>query len=192
MITTTFGLDKKENLKLIKDFHNKAMLEHGDADSIIIPKMAYRPTGKTEVHISFFHSEISRGQDLFIEFTNRDNVPEDMERALYLWRFNPHFDEEYEKTEPAAVTGHIRYLVPVDELKLIKKYSISEPTVEAPIAPPVKTKKIETKTIETDFDLPDLSLDPPINEMTMLDLAAILLNKPVSKKEWLNNIIKNK
>lgn len=189
---TPYGLDKKENLRLIKDFHSKAMLEHGDADSIIIPKLAYRPTGKTDVHISFFHSEISRGQDLFIEFSNRDNVPEDINRTLYLWRFNPHYDEEYEKTEPDARTGNIRYLVPVDELKVIKKYSISEPTVAAPIAPPVKTKKIETKTIETDFDLPDLSLDPPINEMTMLDLAAILLNKPVSKKEWLNNIIKNK
>jgi hypothetical protein len=46
-------------LQFNKDFHKKAMLEHGDADSIIIPKMAYRPTGKTEVHISFFHSEIS-------------------------------------------------------------------------------------------------------------------------------------
>jgi len=189
---TTYGVDKKENLKLIKDFHSKAMLENGDADSIIIPKMAYRPTGKTEVHISFFHSEISRGQDLFIEFTNRDNVPEDINRTLYLWRFNPHYNEEYEKTEPDQRTGHIRYLIPVEELKVIKKYSISEPTVAAPIAPPVVTKKIETKTIETDFDLPDLSLDPPINEMTMLDLAAILLNTPVSKKEWLNQIIKNK
>jgi hypothetical protein len=192
MITTTFGLDKKENLKLIKDFHSKAMLEHGDADSIIIPKMAYRPTGKTDIYISFFHSEISKGQDVFIEFANRDNVPEDINRTLYLWRFNPHYDEEYEKTEPAAVTGHIRFLVPVDELKVIKKYSISEPTVEAPIAPPVKTKKIETKTIETDFDLPDLDSDPPINEMTIRDLAAMLLNKPVSNKEWLNQIIKNK
>jgi hypothetical protein len=189
---TTYGVDKKENLKLIKDFHSKAMLENGDADSIIIPKMAYRPTGKTEVHISFFHSEISRGQDLFIEFTNRDNVPEDINRTLYLWRFNPHYNEEYEKTEPDQRTGHIRYLIPVEELKVIKKYSISESTVAAPIAPPVVTKKIETKTVETDFDLPDLSLDPPINEMTMLDLAAILLNKPVSKKEWLNQIIKNK
>jgi len=184
--------DKRENGKRLREFHQPTFEKMGLVNPTLYGKLVYNPTGKSELYTSFFHSEISRGQDLYIEFTNRDNVPEDMERTLYLWRFNPHFDEEYEKTEPAAGTGHIRYLVPVDELKVIKRYSISEPIEEAPIAPPVKTKKIETKTIETDFDLPDLSLDPPINEMTMLDLAAILLNKPVSKKEWLNNIIKNK
>jgi hypothetical protein len=38
--------------------------------------------------------------------------------------------------------------------------------------------------------LPDPEKDPLISELTIRDLAAILLQKPVSNKEWLNNIIK--
>ena len=37
--------------------------------------------------------------------------------------------------------------------------------------------------------MPDPSTDPPLNEMTIRDLAAIMLKKPVSNKKWLNDII---
>ena len=69
-----------------------------------------------------------------------------------------------------------------DEFKVIKRYS-----QETIINPPK-----ETKAPIADFSLPNLEIDPPINEMTIRDLAAIMLGKPVSKKEWLNHIIKNK
>jgi hypothetical protein len=174
--------DKKENLKKFKEFHKNTMTELEVSDYSLIPKLAYRPSGKNELHVSFFYSEISKGQDIYLEFTDRNNVPEDPDRTLYLWRFNPHFEEEYEKTDPTAGTGHIRYLVPVDEFKIIMKYS-----PEAIINPPK-----EIKTPIADFSLPDPETDPPINEMTIRDLAAIMLAKPVSKKEWLNQIIKNK
>ena len=174
--------DKKENLKKVKEFHKATIENLGVSDYSLLPKLAYRPTGKTEKYVSFFYSEISKGQDVYLEFTDRNNVPEDPDRTLYLWKFNPHFEEEYEKTEPTEGTGHVRYLVPVDEFKTIKKYS-----PEAIINPPK-----ETKIPIADFSLPDPETDPPINEMTIRDLAAIMLAKPVSKKEWLNNIIKNK
>jgi len=179
--TTDSPEDKKENLRKLKEFHKITMTELGVNDYSLIPKLAYRPSGKTDLHVSFFYSEISKGQDVYLEFTDRNNVPEDPERTLYLWSFNPHFEEEYEKTDPTAGTGHIRYLVPVDEFKVIKKYSLDA----------VKPDK-ETKPAIADFSLPDPEIDPPINEMTIRDIAAIMLGKPVSKKEWLNNIIKSK
>ena len=37
--------------------------------------------------------------------------------------------------------------------------------------------------------LPDANLDLPISDLTIRDLAAILLKKPVSTKLWLNEII---
>lgn len=175
--------DKKENLKKLKEFHKNTMGELGVSDYSLIPKLAYRPSGKTDLHISFFYSEISKGQDVYVEFTDRNNVPEDPDRTLYLWKFNPHFEEEYEKTEPTAGTGHVRYLVPVEELKTIKKYS-----PEAIVNTPKET----VKKPALDFSLPNPETDPPINEMTIRDLAAIMLKKPVSNKEWLNNIIKDK
>lgn len=175
--------DKKENLKKIKEFHKVTMEKLGVSDYSLIPKLAYRPSGKTELYVSFFYSEISKGQDVYLEFTDRNNVPEDPERTLYLWKFNPHFEEEYEKTEPTEGTGHIRYLVPVEELKVIKKYS--------PEAMITTEKEVKLKPA-LDFSLPNPETDPPFNEMTIRDLAAIMLNKPVSNKEWLNNIIRNK
>lgn len=175
--------ERKENLKKIKEFHKATLAGLGVNDFSLLPKLAYRPSGKTEIHVSFFYSEISKGHDVYLEFTDRNNVPEDPERTLYLWKFNPHFDEEYEKTEPTESTGHIRYLVPVEELKVIKKYS---PEATITIEKEVKLKPA------LDFSLPNPETDPPINDMTIRDLAAIILGKPVSNKEWLNQIIKSK
>ena len=53
-------------------------------------------------------------------------------------------------------------------------------------------KEIKLKQSTLDFSLPDPDTDPPINDMTIRDLAAIILGKPVSNKEWLNKIIKSK
>ena len=175
--------DKKENLRKLKEFHKSTLIELGVSDYSLIPKLAYRPSGKTELHVSFFYSEISKGQDVYLEFTDRNNLPEDPDRTLYLWKFNPHFEEEYEKTEPTLGTGHVRYLVPTDEFKVIKKYS--------PEAI-VNTQKETIHKPISDFSLPNPETDPPFNEMTIRDLAAIMLNKPVSNKEWLNIIIRNK
>jgi len=180
--TATSPEDKKENLKKIKEFHKATIDKLGISDYSLLPKLAYKPAGKLEVHVSFFYSEISKGQDVYLEFTDRNNVPEDPERTLYLWKFNPHFEEEYEKTE-AASNGQHRYLVPVEELKVIKKYS--------PEAMINTEKEVKLKPA-LDFSLPNPETDPPINEMTIRDIAAIMLGKPVSNKEWLNHIIKSK
>jgi len=173
--TTEKPEDKREKLRKLREFHQPALDSIGESNAIFIPKMAYKPYGKTEVHISFFPSEISRGEDLFVEFTSRDLVPEDPDRRLYRWRFNPHFEEEYEKTEPTASTGHIRYLIPVEELEIIKSYN----TEEQP----------KPKEAEISFDLPDATTDLPIDQLTIRDLASILLASPVSHKQWLNEII---
>lgn len=174
--TTDKPEDKKERLRKLREFHQPTLDKHGVSDAIFIPKMAYRPYGKTDIHISFFASEINKGEDVYVEFTSKDLIPEDTERRLYRWNFNPHFQEEYDKTEPNPQTGHVRYLVPVDELVLIKRNPDPKPENE----------------VEEFDNLPDPNLDLPVNQMTIRDLAAILLKKPVSRKPWLNEIINNK
>jgi len=174
--TTDQSEDKKENLKKLRDFHKEAINELGVSVFFLLGKMCYHHKGKRV--ISFFHSEISKGQDIYVEFTNRYNVPEDPDRVLYRYKFNPFFEEEFERTPDD------RFIIPIDDLKIVKKYS---PEVI------VNNTQKETKK-ETDFELStlDSDKDPLISEMTIRDLAAILLQKPVSNKEWLNNIIKNK
>ena len=172
--------EKKENLQKLRAFHMPTLDKLGVSPSLLIGKMAYIPTGNLEVFVSFFHSELSKGQDIYIEFTDRNNVPEDTKRTLYLWRYNPYFLTEYQRTEE-QITNATRFYVPVSELKTIKSYV------------PGVVEKVEEKPKEEiimeDFDLPNPEIDPPINEMTIRDLAAIMLNKPVSKKDWLNIII---
>lgn len=177
-ISTTSSEDKKANLAKLREFHKNTIGEMGIDSYFLVGKMCYlSPRG--EKVISFFHSEISKGNDVFVEFTDRFNNPEDPDRTLYRWTFNPHFNEEYEKADPEDPTK-VRYLIPIDELKVIKKYS------------PTANIKTETETKSQDFGMPDPSTDPPLNEMTVRDLAAIMLKKPVSNKKWLNDIILSK
>lgn len=172
--------DRAENLKKLREFHKKTINDLGISSFYLLGKLCYNSPGKAgEKVVSFFFNEISKGQDVFIEFTNRYNVPEFAERTLYKWEFNPHFEEEYEKTNETDLSK-VRYLIPVDELKVIKSY------------PPTGETKIETETQVFDFGIPNPDLDPPLNEITIRDLAAIILGKPVSNKEWLNEIINKK
>ena len=161
--------DKREKLKKLREFHQKALDKLGASDALFIPKMAYRPYGKSDLHCGFFASELQKGEDIFLEFVSKELVPEDPARRLYKWTYNPHFAEEYDTTEPTQGTGHVRYLIPVDELTLIK------------------TDEEESLN---DFELPDANLDLPLDQMTIRDLAAILLKQPVSQKKWLNDLIK--
>ena len=165
--------DKREKRKKLQEFHQEALDKIG-SDLRFMPKMAYKPYGKKELHVAFFASEINKGDDVYLEFCSKEDVPEDPERTLYKWRFNPHFEEEYGKTEPNSQTGHHRYLVPVEELIVIKSYSET-------------TAKIQSEIV---FDeLPDSSDDLPMDQMTIRDYAAIHMSRPLSKKKWLNDLI---
>lgn len=163
--------EKREKIRKLREFHQKTFDDLGIPNAIFIPKMAYRPIGKSEIHIGFFANEINKGEDVFVEFCSKENIPEDPDRKLYKWKYNPHFHEEYDKTEPNAISGHVRYLVPIEELILIKD------------------NKVVEQTFQPEFNLPDAETDLPLDQMTMRDFAAIILREPISRKEWLNKLI---
>ena len=172
--TKTSNVNRQEKTEELKQYHDwKFKLIQEDAP-LFIPKCAYIPRGMSELHIGFFASEVKKGMDIYTEFTSIDLEPEDSERTLYKWRFNPHYDEEYEKTEPAA-NGHFRYLVPVSELVKIE----------------IEQQEIGGQAgLFPDFDeIMDPDTDAPISQMTIRDLAAILMSRPVSNKKWLNDLI---
>jgi hypothetical protein len=174
-LSTKSTVNRQEKTEeLIKHHQWKFDLLQEDGP-LFIPKCAYVPKGKSEYHIGFFLSEVKKGKNIYTEFTSIDLDPEDANRTLYKWRFNPHFDEEYDKTEPAA-NGQFRYLVPVSELVKIEF-----------------EKEPEQLALFPNFDeIMDPDADAPLSQMTVRDLAAILLQKPVSQKAWLNDLIKNK
>ena len=162
MSIKTAEKDPKEIREELKKFHQKKFDDNRIIDPVFIPKMAYKPSGKNELFIAFFPSELKKGVDLYTEFTSRDFTPEDPERKLYKWKYNPHYDTEYEKVPNKDGNDH-RYLIPVEELVVV--------------------------TEKAGFELPDPETDLPLDRLTIRDVAAIFLNKPVSKKQWLNDII---
>ena len=175
----TSGFNRKEKTEELMKYHQKVFNVLGVSNPLYIPKCAYRPYGKDELHMGFFKSELSRDQDIYTEYTSIALESEDPTRTLYKWKYNPFYDEEYETTEPNG-QGHVRYLIPVSELiKVTAEPKKTEPT------------KTEVEGLFPDFDgIMDADLDAPLSSLTVRDLAAILLQKPVSNKKWLNDLIK--
>ena len=175
----TSGFNRKEKTEELMKYHQKVFSALGVPNPLYIPKCAYRPYGKDELHMGFFKSELSRDQDIYTEYTSIALESEDPTRTLYKWKYNPFYDEEYETTEPNG-QGHVRYLIPVSELiKVTAESKKTEPT------------KTEVEGLFPDFDgIMDADLDAPLSSLTVRDLAAILLQKPVSNKKWLNDLIK--
>ena len=135
--------------------------------------MAYRQYGKDELYVSFFVNELKREADIYTEFVSRDYVSEDSNRTLWMWRYNPHWEEEYETTEPNDL-GHVRYLVPVSEL-----IKVNLPKEKMPVDPFLSFGE-------------NLMDDASIDEMTIRDFATIMTGRPLSTKSWLNNLISGK
>jgi hypothetical protein len=172
------GFNRKEKTEELVKYHQKVFDALGISSPLYIPKCAYRPYGKDDLYMGFFKSELSKGEDIYTEYVSIALESEDPTRTLYKWSYNSFYDEEYETTD-ANANGHVRYLIPVSELIKIKPETETE------------TKSTETQGLFPDFDdLMDSDLDAPLSSLTVRDLAAILLKKPVSNKKWLNDLIK--
>lgn len=171
--------DRKAKIVHLREKHQPIFDQLKTPDASFIPKFAYLPkTGANEKVIAFFPSEINKGHDVYTEFVSVDYEPEDAERRLWRWKYNPQFDTEYEKTQPHHVTGHVRYLIPVNELVHV---SLDTKPKETPVQP----------QNELSFPLPDPDQDCGMDQMTLRDYAAIHLRSAQSHKPWLNIMIQN-
>lgn len=171
--TKTEAVSIRDRVANLREKHQPIFEATGMPGALFFPKMAYRPRGKDELYVGFFASEFKREADVYTEFVSSEYYPEDANRTLWVWRYNPHWEEEYETTEPNNL-GHVRYLVPVSELS-----KVTMP----------KDKMPEDPFLSLGSELND---DAPIMEMTIRDFATIMTGKPLSSKSWLNKIITGK
>ena len=183
-LKTSVVTGRRAQVKELEQKHLKLFkLENLEKLPKFIPKMAYVPKTGDERVISFFPSEIMGGQDIYTEFVSRELVPEDSERRLWKWQFNPEYDTEYAKTEKHPATGHQQYLIPVAELIDVAELHLG---VKKEPEPPKEEEKgqLELK-MPTEGDLED----SPLSEMTLRDKIALEYKLPVSNKQWINKII---
>jgi hypothetical protein len=134
--------ERKKKVSELREEHQDYFQKIGNLNALYIPKMAYRPSGKDDLHVSFFPSELEKGEDIYIEFVSIDYDSEDPKRTLYLHKYNAHWKEEYELM--TSNSGFERHLIPVSELIVIND---------------ITSRKEETKTIFELEDLPNPDAD---------------------------------
>lgn len=168
---------KREKILELQKHHEELFKKERIANPKFIPRMAYKHEG--ELIIGFYPSEAKGGVDIYTEFCSRDYDPEDEERRLWKWIYNPNFAEEYVQSEAHPTTGDRRFLVPIDELvNITEHYEM--------LASQSAFKKIE------EFDeIPDQNSDLPLEGMTIRDFASVIWKEPVSHKMWLNKLIES-
>ena len=123
--------ERKAKVQELRKEHENYFQTVGSINALYIPKMAYRPSGKDELHVSFFPSELQKGRDIYTEFVSIEYDSEDPKRTLYLLKHNANWNEEYEVVTSSS--GFERHIVPVTELKVIndvtsRRSPIKEPT----------------------------------------------------------------
>ena len=158
------GLTKKDKIAELKTKHNKLFEKLGIDNPFYIPKMFFG----TPLSMPLFMSELKDGLDVYTEKVSKSFESEDATRTLYKWKHNPNWATSY-PTKPMMHGEGNMYLIPFTEL-----------------IPIVEEKK---KDPVYDFGIVDPDSDLPIDQLTIRDLAAILTGKPVSLKQWLNEIV---
>lgn len=213
---------RKEKEKEFFVQHMETFKKLGLTDPFFIIKTAFFQKGKFGRHIQLFESEISKGEDIYIEFYDNVNdangnlvdvTPFNEDRQLFKYKANPFYAEEYDTKEGTNFKGepYSIFTVPTSELVAVLKdgteitYALYEKRKEEPKKEDTLPKLQNSLALFPDFEeqFPkkesNMSLDEvynteiadvPMSEMTLRDLAAIMLIKPVSARPWLNELIK--
>lgn len=151
-------------------------------------KFAYIPKHREDMVVSMFPSEMECTDDIYLELTDGNNLPLHEDAVLYKFKHNPFYNQgEYEviPPDPSRNKNSETYLIPVSELEIVTPLGIAK-KVDAP------SKKVFSTANLDNLDREAFSKekeDAHYSEMTIRDLAAILLKTPVSNKKWLNHLI---
>lgn len=184
--------ERRSKNKEIKAFHQATLDAIGIPNAILMSKMAYKATESPEKFIAFFESEIGKGEDIYIEFGNKELVAEKVEgyelRALLKYRNNPNYKSEYLTSDPTE--PNTRYFIPISELVLVTKpvkKNLSTKTTTVATSP----EKIDRESTVSELKCAPIdNTDPLVKDLTIRDYAAIHMRKPMSNKTWLNDLIK--
>ena len=216
---------RKEKEKEFFVEHIETFKNLGLADPFFVIKTAFFQKGKFGRQVQLFESEISKGEDIYIEFYDNvtddkgniiDVVPFNQDRQLFKYKANPFYGEEYETKEGTNFKGepYILYTVPLSELVAVLKdgteitHALYEKRKEEAKKEDDLPKLQKSLALFPDFEeeydakKEEIVLDGPTNSspnnvaegslanISLRDFAAIMLVRPVSDKEWLNDLIK--
>ena len=165
--------ERKTKVNKLREEHEDYFQTEGINNALYIPKMAYRPTGKDDLHVSFFPSELEKEADIYTEFVSIDYDTEDPKRTLYLHKYNPHWKSEYELI--TSNSGFQRHLIPVSELKVIKDVTSKDMPGQ---------KFVDLGKVTDLFNLPNPDETPSsalVNKLEDINQSIITLTKVINK-----------
>ncbi len=171
------SLTKEERVKKVaelREYHQEYFDLIGDTKARFAAKMRF---GYPPDRSKFFAKEIGGSNPLYVEWVSRQYEPED-DRRLY--RFDPEPDYETIFEKEVSEEGYEWYIVPVERFTLVKDGQHKGGSIVEPVQ----------SALDLDFDIVNPDEDCAMDNITLRDWAAILLKTPVSRKEWLNKIIK--
>ena len=171
---------RKEKVAKLKEEHQEYFNISNLKNALYIPKMAYRPSGKDDLHVSFFPSELEKKADIYTEFVSIDYDSEDPKRTLYLLKYNPHWKEEYEMI--TSNSGFQRHMVPAGELKVINDV-VSRSNDKTTAMEEGYDHKGEIDFANPSIPNPDDKVinDPLIDKLEEINQTLITLTKVINK-----------
>jgi hypothetical protein len=173
---------KKDRLEAIRSFHQELINDLGIERSDFNMKMPFYDQ-KARMVVGIFASEFKKDKGFFFELVTRQLDPADEERKVYRVAPSGSYEEEYELNEKGS------YLVPVEELRVVNPDSVAISKSSAVTASDNFLKG--TQPLVERYKAPAPMEDAAYSEMTIRDYYAIHSGKPVSAKNWLNELIKN-
>jgi hypothetical protein len=168
-------------------------------DPFFTLKSAYFISGKKGKFIQLFESELGRDKDIYMEFVKKDLSPDLADRPLFKLVYNPFYKEEYEMENKITDEGkeYSVYIISVAELKVVLtngkevSYTDYENGVTTDRNQTLFPDFEEEYSSKAEVELSNEEIaDTPLSEITIRDLAAIMLMKPVSARPWLNELVK--
>lgn len=189
MTTPRPKLERAVALTALRQRNEQNFKELGLMNPNFTIKFAYVPKHREDMVISMFPSEMESKEDIYIELTDGGNNPIHDQAVLYKLRSNPYYKQgEYEviPPDPTRNKNSETYLVPVSELEIVA----GNPTTGVlPLSVPKKPSLSIDKLLSTKDIGEKEKEDAHYSELTVRDLAALLLKAPVSNKKWLNSLI---
>jgi hypothetical protein len=171
--------ERNRKIAEIKAFWKTTLAATPFKEAAPIPKqMYYNSSDPDSRGIYCFKNELSAG-DILIEVVNADFVPIETKRCIHILKQNPDFLTEY-----VATGSYDSYVVPLSKLTLLITAREPESTPEV---------KANLATLSESLPVSKMFGDNPdcnFADITARDLFAILHQKPVSNKDWINEMVK--
>jgi len=156
--------EKKIKVEAARQYHNDLLVANGLVSTDF--NFKYPFTSNNTKIVALFPNEFKKKNGFYMEFCDSNLNPTDPERTVYKIGPIENYEDVYELL-PAGT-----YAVPLEELDVVKK-----------------EVKQRVQDFKVDFDTLAEVKDDNITNMTITDFAAIMWMKPVSQKNWLNNLI---